>query len=90
MENTKLTLGRFEKQEPFFIYTGRGPSSNIMHIGHMVPFELTKWLSDVFQVPVIVMLTDGMARHHQVRIIRFAYVVNDQMKSTLSVNRGAA
>ena len=25
--NTKLTLERFEKQEPFFIYTGRGPSS---------------------------------------------------------------
>jgi len=66
-EDTKLTLGRFEKQEPFFIYTGRGPSSDIMHIGHMVPFELTKWLSDVFQVPVIIMMTDGMFKHHQVK-----------------------
>ena len=36
-----------------------------MHIGHMVPFELTKWLSDVFQVPVIIMMTDGMFRHHR-------------------------
>jgi hypothetical protein len=79
---------RFEKQEPFFIYTGRGPSSSIMHIGHMIPFELTKFLSDVFQVPVIIMLTDGMARYYQLRIIRFAYAV--QMKSTLSVNRVAA
>ncbi|RDL32042.1 Uncharacterized protein BP5553_09444 [Venustampulla echinocandica] len=54
----EVILDRFEKKEPFFIYTGRGPSSNIMHIGHMVPFQLTKWLSDVFQVPVIIMLTD--------------------------------
>jgi tryptophanyl-tRNA synthetase len=30
-----------------------------MHIGHMIPFELTKWLSDVFEAPLIVMLTDG-------------------------------
>ena len=54
-----LILDMHEKKEPFFIYTGRGPSSDIMHIGHMVPFELTKWLSDVFQVPLVVMLTDG-------------------------------
>jgi tryptophanyl-tRNA synthetase len=59
-----LTLGRFEKQEPFFIYTGRGPSSHNLHIGHMVPFELAKWASDVFRVPVIIMLTDGMVRYH--------------------------
>jgi tryptophanyl-tRNA synthetase len=52
-------LDKYEKNEPFFIYTGRGPSSDTMHIGHMVPFMLTKWLSDVFQVPLIVMLTDG-------------------------------
>ena len=58
-------LERFEKQEPFFIYTGRGPSSDILHIGHMVPFELCRWLSDVFLVPVIIMMTDGMFRHHQ-------------------------
>ncbi|KAI0104318.1 tryptophanyl-tRNA synthetase [Nemania sp. FL0031] len=51
-------LDRYEKKEPFFIYTGRGPSSDVMHIGHMVPFELSKWLSDVFEVPLIVMLTD--------------------------------
>ncbi len=55
----ELILDKHEKKEPFFIYTGRGPSSDVMHIGHMVPFELTKWLSDVFEVPLIVMLTDG-------------------------------
>ncbi|RFU25949.1 hypothetical protein B7463_g10381, partial [Scytalidium lignicola] len=54
----EVILDRFEKQQPFFLYSGRGPSSDILHIGHIIPFELTKWLSDVFQVPVIIMLTD--------------------------------
>jgi tryptophanyl-tRNA synthetase len=37
-----LILDRYEKGEPFFMYTGRGPSSDSMHIGHTVPFEFTK------------------------------------------------
>ena len=35
-------LDRHEKGEPFFLYTGRGPSSDSMHIGHTIPFEFTK------------------------------------------------
>lgn len=56
----EVILDRHEKNEPFFIYTGRGPSSDTMHIGHVVPFVMTKWLSDVFEVPLAVMLTDGI------------------------------
>ena len=52
-------LDRYEKKEPFFIYTGRGPSSDSMHIGHTVPFQLTKWLSNVLDAPLVIMLTDG-------------------------------
>ncbi|KAH8810794.1 tryptophanyl-tRNA synthetase [Xylogone sp. PMI_703] len=51
-------LDRYERNEPFFCYTGRGPSSDGIHIGHVIPFELTKWLSDVFDAPLIIMLTD--------------------------------
>lgn len=29
-----------------------------MHIGHTIPFTFTKWLSDVFNVPLVIMLTD--------------------------------
>lgn len=36
-------LTRHEKGEPFFLYTGRGPSSDSMHLGHMVPFTFTKF-----------------------------------------------
>ncbi|TAQ86683.1 hypothetical protein B7494_g5001 [Chlorociboria aeruginascens] len=53
-----LILDRHERGEPFFLYTGRGPSSDSMHIGHTIPFEFTKWLQDVFDVPLIIMLTD--------------------------------
>ncbi|TDZ20176.1 Tryptophan--tRNA ligase [Colletotrichum orbiculare MAFF 240422] len=54
----ELILDRYEKKEPFFIYTGRGPSSDSMHIGHVVPFQLTKWLSDVLDAPLVIMMTD--------------------------------
>lgn len=40
-----LILDRHEKGEQFFLYTGRGPSSDSMHIGHTVPFEFTKYSS---------------------------------------------
>lgn len=51
-----LTL--YEHGESFFLYTGRGPSSDSMHMGHMVPFVFTKWLQDVFDVPLVIELTD--------------------------------
>ena len=51
-------LDRHEKGEPFFLYTGRGPSSGSMHVGHSVPFEFTKYLQEVFDVPLVIMLTD--------------------------------
>ncbi|KAH8991512.1 tryptophanyl-tRNA synthetase [Lactarius akahatsu] len=53
-----IILDRYEKGKPFFLYTGRGPSSDSMHLGHMIPFVFTKWLQDVFDVPVVIQLTD--------------------------------
>jgi tryptophanyl-tRNA synthetase len=35
-------LDRYEQGKPFFLYTGRGPSSDSMHLGHMIPFMVTK------------------------------------------------
>ncbi|KAI9823186.1 MAG: tryptophan--tRNA ligase [Thelocarpon impressellum] len=54
----ELILDRYEQGKPFFMYTGRGPSSDSMHIGHSIPFEFTRWLQDVFDVPLVIMLTD--------------------------------
>ncbi|KAI9369912.1 hypothetical protein BJX61DRAFT_545116 [Aspergillus egyptiacus] len=51
-------LTKKEKGEPFFLYTGRGPSSGSLHLGHTIPLAFTKWLQDVFDVPLVFMLTD--------------------------------
>lgn len=51
-------LDLYEHGEPFFLYTGRGPSSDSIHLGHMIPFIFTKWLQDVFDVPLVIELTD--------------------------------
>ncbi|KAI1918533.1 tryptophan--tRNA ligase [Ophidiomyces ophidiicola] len=51
-------LDKYEHGEPFFMYTGRGPSSDALHLGHTIPFSFTKWLQDVFDVPLVIMLTD--------------------------------
>ncbi|KAI0303283.1 tryptophanyl-tRNA synthetase [Multifurca ochricompacta] len=53
-----IILDRYEQGKPFFLYTGRGPSSDSMHLGHMIPFVFTKWLQDVFDVPLVIQLTD--------------------------------
>ena len=47
-----LILDRYEHGEPFFLYTGRGPSSDALHLGHTIPFTFTKWLQDIFDVPL--------------------------------------
>ncbi|KAK4193114.1 hypothetical protein QBC35DRAFT_482656 [Podospora australis] len=54
----EIILDRYERGEPFFLYTGRGPSSDSVHVGHTIPFEFTKWLQDAFDVPLVIMMTD--------------------------------
>lgn len=51
-------LDLYERNEPFFIYTGRGPSSRSMHLGHLVPFMFSKWLQEVLGAPLVIQLTD--------------------------------
>ncbi|OWR46981.1 putative Tryptophanyl-tRNA synthetase [Danaus plexippus plexippus] len=51
-------LNLVESGKKLYLYTGRGPSSDSMHIGHMIPFMFTKWLQEVFDVPLIIQLTD--------------------------------
>jgi len=51
-------LDLYEKGTPFFLYTGRGPSSTSLHLGHLIPFLFTRWLQKVFNVPLVIQLTD--------------------------------
>jgi len=51
-------LDAYEKSEQIFIYTGRGPTSDSLHFGHLIPFIFTKWLQDVFNCVVIIQIAD--------------------------------
>ena len=54
----EMILDRYEAKQPFFLYTGRGPSSEAMHLGHLIPFIFTKWLQNTFNVPLVIQMTD--------------------------------
>ncbi|ORY03064.1 hypothetical protein BCR34DRAFT_77383 [Clohesyomyces aquaticus] len=80
-------LDIYERGEPFLLYTGRGPSSDSMHIGHTIPFEFTKWMQDVFDVPLVIMLTDDekflfKEKLKQVEVYQFA---RDNAKDIISI-----
>lgn len=50
-----LVLDDYDKGKGFFLYTGialGGP----MHIGHLIPFIITKWFQDVFDVNVYIQI----------------------------------
>eukprot|EP00041_Stephanoeca_diplocostata_P013811 m.244683 g.244683 ORF g.244683 m.244683 type:complete len:539 (-) comp19476_c1_seq1:272-1888(-) len=51
-------LDAFEAGKPFYLYTGRGPSSASMHLGHLVPFMFTKYLQDAFKCNLVIQMTD--------------------------------
>jgi len=53
-----LILDNYEKGKTFYLYTGRGPSSEALHLGHLIPFMMTKWLQKVFNVKLVIQLTD--------------------------------
>jgi tryptophanyl-tRNA synthetase len=51
-------LAAVRQGTPMYLYTGRGPSSESMHLGHLIPFLFTKWLQDAFDAPLVVQMTD--------------------------------
>lgn len=51
-------LNEVEKGNKFFIYTGRGPTTEDLHLGHIVPIEFTAWLQKVFNAFVIFQMAD--------------------------------
>ena len=53
-----VILDHLEKGEKIYLYTGRGPSTEHMHLGHLVPFLFTKYLQDIFQCELFIQITD--------------------------------
>ncbi|MHB8566675.1 MAG: tryptophan--tRNA ligase [Nitrososphaerales archaeon] len=50
-------LNKYEAGEPFFLYTGRGPSGGV-HLGHLIPWIFTKYLQDKFGADLYFQMTD--------------------------------
>ena len=53
-----LVLNAYEKGEEIYLYTGRGPSSASLHLGHMVPFMFAKYLQDALNAIIVIQMTD--------------------------------
>jgi tryptophanyl-tRNA synthetase len=47
-----------ERGKPILLYTGRGPSSDALHLGHLVPFIITKYLQDALDCYLVIQVTD--------------------------------
>ena len=47
-----------ERGETFYLYTGRGPSSDSMHLGHLIPFMFTQYLQEAFGCNLVIQMTD--------------------------------
>jgi tryptophanyl-tRNA synthetase len=39
-----VILNKYEANQLFYLYTGRGPSAEALHVGHAIPFIMTKYL----------------------------------------------
>ena len=59
-----LVLKDHEQGNGFFLYTGRKPSKG-MHIGHLVPLMMTKWLQDKFKCNLYIEITDDEGFLHK-------------------------
>lgn len=56
-KNIDKMFEAYEKKEPIYIYTGRGPSNN-MHLGHLIPFDFTSYLQKCLDCDVVIQISD--------------------------------
>ena len=58
-------LNSYQQGRGFYLYTGRGPSSESLHLGHSIPFIFTKYLQDAFDIPLVIQITDDEKFFHK-------------------------
>ena len=77
-----VLLQYMEQKKPIFLYTGRGPSTDSMHLGHLLPFIFTQYLQDVLKCPLVIQLSDDEKffyqkdTHHELDYFRKVAVEN--------------
>lgn len=53
-----VILNKYEQNQLFYLYTGRGPSAEALHMGHAIPFIFNQYLQEAFDVPLVIQITD--------------------------------
>ena len=61
----------------------QGPSSEALHLGHLIPFFFTKYLQDAFKVPLVIQITDD-----EKTLWRYGAVSFDLRKEEISIMEG--
>jgi tryptophanyl-tRNA synthetase len=51
-------LDYIEKGKKVYLYTGRGPSTDSMHLGHLLPFIFTRYLQKALKCPLVIQISD--------------------------------
>lgn len=71
----------------FYIYTGRGPSSDSLHAGHLIPFIFTKYLQDKYHCPVVIQITDDekFMRDKHLTFEQVTHFADENIKDILSL-----
>jgi len=79
-------LDKVEKGTPFYLYTGRGPSSGSLHFGHLLPFVFTKYLQDAFNVPLVIQMTgDEKFLWKSITIEEAAHYTRENAKDIIAI-----
>ena len=50
-------LNDYEAGKQIYLYTGRGPSSEAMHLGHLIPFMFTKYLQEALDAILVIQMS---------------------------------
>lgn len=56
--NLSQILDDYEKGIPIYLYTGRGPTSESLHIGHVIAMQFCQYLQEVFKAFVVFQIAD--------------------------------
>ncbi|ARF08275.1 tryptophanyl-tRNA synthetase [Catovirus CTV1] len=57
-KDLEVILNVYEAGKPVYVYTGRGPTSEALHMGHMIPFMFTKYIQDALDAIVVIQMSD--------------------------------
>lgn len=57
-KDLKDVLDDYEQGKQVYLYTGRGPSSEAMHLGHLIPFMFTKFMQDALDAILVIQMSD--------------------------------